>query len=151
MRFVLQVTTVMATFSACTLLAACDPPAEADAIAGSGPSPVVNPVLADAPLVRYQSELLDLAFETATVIPIEPHIKDRSRAQEGVVAACIELAQPVRAVGYTEQIDNWRRGSAYGDLALFCARLGYTEEAQEYLTLRRAGLGRGRGLATGPD
>ncbi len=91
--------------------------------------------LTDKPLAAYQNELLDLTFETATAIPVKPHIKDRSRAQELVVAASLELDQPLRALSQLEKIDNWRRGACYGDLAFYCARHGYAGEAQQYLDL----------------
>jgi tetratricopeptide (TPR) repeat protein len=89
----------------------------------------------DQPLADYQQELLDLAFETASAIPVEPHIKDRSKTQEAVVVACLELDQPRRARTYTEKIDNWRRGSCYADLALYCAQAGFAEQAQQYIEL----------------
>ncbi len=91
--------------------------------------------LTDKPLAAYQNELLGLAFETASAIPVKPHIKDRSRAQEKVVTASLELDQPLRALRYIEKIDNWRRGAGYGDLAFYCARHGYTDEAQQYVNL----------------
>ncbi len=91
--------------------------------------------LTDKPLADYQNELLDLAFETVSVIPVEPHIKDRSRVQEKVVAASLELDQPLRALTLIEKIDNWRRGSGYADLAFYCARNGYATEARQYLNI----------------
>ncbi len=94
--------------------------------------------LTDKQIAAYQNELLDLAFETATAIPVKPHIKDRSRAQEAVVAASLELDQPLRALDILEKIDNWRRGACYGDLAFYCVRHNYADEARQYLDL--AGL-----------
>ncbi len=91
--------------------------------------------LTDRPLAVYQSELLEHAFETATAIPVKPHIKDRARAQEKVVEVSLELDQPLRAQYLIERIDNWRRGSGYCDLALYCARRGYPDETQQYLNL----------------
>lgn len=91
--------------------------------------------LTDKPLAVYQNELLDHAFETAAAIPVKPHIKDRSLAQEKVVGASLELDQPLRAHSLIERIDNWRRGSGYCDLALYCAMHGYTGEVQQYLNL----------------
>lgn len=90
---------------------------------------------ADAPLAAFRGELLDLAFETASRIQVKPHIKDRSRAQEAVVAVCLELDQPRRALACIERIENWRRGACYADLALSCARHGQTGEAERYLAL----------------
>ena len=89
--------------------------------------------LTDKPLAAYQNELLDLAFAMASAIPVKPHIKDRSRAQEGDVAASLKLDQPRRALGLIEKIDNWRRGVGYADLAFYCAMHGYTAEVQRYL------------------
>lgn len=91
--------------------------------------------LADRPLAAHQLQLLDLAFDVASSMPVHPHIKNRSRAQEGVVEAALELGQPRRALGYIERIDNWRRGVGYADLAFYCAREGATREVQRYLEL----------------
>ena len=91
--------------------------------------------LTDTPLAVYQNELLGHAFETAAAIPVKPHIKDRSRAQEKVVETSLELDQPLWALSLIERIDNWRRGSGYCDLAFYCARHGYTGEVQQYLNL----------------
>jgi tetratricopeptide (TPR) repeat protein len=88
---------------------------------------------ADAPLKSSQGELLDLAFGAASALPVDPHIKDRSRLQEAVVAACLELGQPQRAFRYLEQIGDWRRGAAYAALAFYCARHGVTRDVQSYL------------------
>ena len=96
--------------------------------------PVITETLTDKPLAAYQNELLDLAFATASAIPIEPHIKDRSRAQATGVAASLKLDQPRQALRLIEKIDTgWRRGVGYADLAFYCAMHGYTVEAQRYL------------------
>ncbi len=83
----------------------------------------------------FQGTLLELAFNTASALPAFPHIKNRSRAQEEVVAACLELDQPRRALRYIEQIDNWRRGAGYADFAFYCAQHGDTAEVEHYLSL----------------
>jgi len=92
-------------------------------------------VLSDVPLAPFQVELLELAFDTAAAIPVYPHIKDRSRTQEAVVTACLKLGQPSRALSYIEQISNWRQGTGYADLALYCAQLGFGQKARIYLDL----------------
>jgi tetratricopeptide (TPR) repeat protein len=89
----------------------------------------------DKPLAAFQNELLEIAFKTATAIPVKPHIKDRSRAQEAVVDVCLKLDQPRKATGYVEKIDNWRRGSCYADLALYYAKSGDANEVSKYLNL----------------
>ncbi|MDI6451234.1 hypothetical protein [Anaerobaca lacustris] len=94
------------------LVVGCGPEDEADAIGLNG----------DASLASYQEELLEIAFGAASAMPVDPHIKNRSRLQETVVAACLSLEQPQRAVRYAEQIHDWRRGAAYADLALFYAQ-----------------------------
>ncbi len=91
-------------------------------------------VLEDAPLESSRSTLLEVAFEAASAMPLEPHIKNRSRVQESVIAACLELDQPQRALRYIERIENWRRGSGYADLAFYCARKGATQaDVEPYL------------------
>jgi tetratricopeptide (TPR) repeat protein len=91
-------------------------------------------VLEDKSLEPYRCELLDLAFGAASAIPASPHIKDRSLTQENVVTACLTLGQPQRALRYIEQIDNWRRGAAYADLAFYCAQHGaMKKDVERYL------------------
>jgi tetratricopeptide (TPR) repeat protein len=91
--------------------------------------------LIDQSIPAFQRNLLDLAFESATAIPIKPHIKDRSRTQEEVIAVTLELDQPRRAHGYIKMIDNWRRGAGYADLAFYCAQHGKTNAARHFLDL----------------
>lgn len=90
---------------------------------------------ADSPVEGFRSELLETAFQAASAMPLKPHIKNRSRAQERVVAAALKLDQPRRALRYTEQIANWRKGVGYGDLALYLAQKGYTSELGRYIRL----------------
>ncbi|MEX2672278.1 MAG: hypothetical protein WD294_09240 [Phycisphaeraceae bacterium] len=80
----------------------------------------------DAPLQAYQLRLLDVAFASASAMPLNPHIKDRSRAQQRVVASCLKLDQPRLALRHINGIDNWRRGRGYADLAAYCAERGHT-------------------------
>lgn len=91
-------------------------------------------ILSDKPLAAFQNELLDIAFKTAASIPVKPHIKDRSKAQEAVVAVCLRLDQPKRALEFTKKIDNWRRGYCYADLAFYLAQHGDVN-VQHYLNL----------------
>jgi hypothetical protein len=112
-------------------LSACNGGSAQDASAAVSP---VEPLpLVDAPLPGYRKDLLALAFDTATSIPLEPHIKDRSRAQEKVVAACLKLDQPASALGYMERIDDWRRGSCYADLAFHNAGHGRPDQARRWI------------------
>ena len=92
-------------------------------------------VVSNEPLAPYQEKLLEQAFRTATLIPAKPHIKDRSRAQARVVEACLELDLPKKAAGYTEEIDNWRRGLCYAELGFYCAQNKDVDKARRYLQL----------------
>jgi hypothetical protein len=87
--------------------------------------------LHDQPLQPFQSELLELAFEGASALPLEPHVKNRSRLQHLVVSASITLEQPQRALRCADAIVGWRRGAAYGELARCCAELRDPQAARE--------------------
>ncbi len=106
-----------------------------------GPSAMAIPVQAasipDLPMAEYQARLLDLAFQAACSIPTNPHIKDRSRAQEAVVMTCLKLEQPGRAAQYCEGIDDWRRGLCYAELAFYYAKRGAVELAKDSLAKAR--------------
>ncbi|MBL9120433.1 MAG: hypothetical protein JNL80_11025 [Phycisphaerae bacterium] len=95
-----------------------------------GPEPV-----AQAAISQVRIELLERAFAVASAIPVAPHIKDRSRCQEAVVVTCLELDRPDLAARYVDRIENWRRGSAYADLASHCAGRGMVADAERYLAL----------------
>lgn len=102
---------------------------------GRRDEPATGGPLTDAPLESYQCELLETAFGVASAIPRDPHIKSRSQAQAAVVTACLELNQPQRALGYIEEIEDWRRGTGYADLALHCERRGLKTDAKPYLDM----------------
>ncbi len=88
--------------------------------------------LEDKPLRDSQVKLLNLAFNAASSIPVSPHITDRSRAQEKVVDACLELGQPKQAMMFIEKIENWRKGMCYANLAYYCARQGDIDSMQYF-------------------
>ncbi|MGC9326175.1 MAG: hypothetical protein ACP5I1_00945 [Candidatus Hinthialibacter sp.] len=91
--------------------------------------------LSDKPLSEYRDLLLDAAFDAASAIPIAPHIKDRSKAQEKVVEACLELDQPDRALAYIERIENWRKGLECANLAFYWAQRGDAAAMKRYTDL----------------
>jgi hypothetical protein len=125
---------VLPAFLATWLGSGCsDAQATALPAADGGGAPAAAP--ADAPLAIWQTELLDLAMRSAAKMPLDPHIKNRSRAQEAVVAACLQLDQPARALAGIEDIANWRRGTGYADYALYCAQHGRAAGAQHALGL----------------
>jgi hypothetical protein len=86
--------------------------------------------LTDAPLAPWRSELLDVAFDAASAFPLNPHVKNRSRAQAEVLATCLELDQAKRVQVRAEEIANWRRGDILAELALRCARQGDAANAE---------------------
>ncbi|MFN0241946.1 MAG: hypothetical protein ACKVWV_03565 [Planctomycetota bacterium] len=102
------------------------------AAVSAAPEPAPTP---DEPLETYQRELLDIAFDAASALPLKPHIKNRSRAQDAVVAATLELGQPQRAARYLEEVVNWRRGTGYADVAYYLAQKGDSPEVRKYLQL----------------
>ncbi len=115
--------------------AAAAVPTAADALHATDDTDTLEVPVQDAQLAEYQQELLTLAFEAASAMPLDPHIKNRSRAQEQVVLACFELDLPNRALEYVGGIDNWRRGAGYADYALYCVRHGEHKAAERYLEL----------------
>jgi len=80
-------------------------------------------------------ELLDIAFDAASAIPLMPHHKDRALTQLGVVETCLDLDQPELALAWAGEIRNWRRGEAYGDVARWLALHGRADEAPHCLEL----------------
>lgn len=93
---------------------------------------------ASAPIAQYQARLLDAAMDAATKIPINPHIKSRSKAQFKVFSAALELDQPRLATGYLMKIDDWRRGAGAADYAYYCVEHGQGETVDRYLRLAEA-------------
>ncbi len=77
-----------------------------------------------------RAELLALALDTASAIPVEPHLKDRSRAQAAVVETWLEVGDPKAALAAAERIDNWRRGLSYAEIAAFRASHGDADGAK---------------------
>jgi len=96
------------------------------------PEPAVEPDLGakatpesgDPALEPWRRELLELAFRAASKLPVEPHIKNRSRIQAEALAAFIELEQFARAEALAMDVVNWRQGVLLGELAHQAARRG---------------------------
>jgi tetratricopeptide (TPR) repeat protein len=87
----------------------------------------------DKPLVSFQTNLLQTAFDFATMIPAEPHIKSRSLTQRQVVSALIELECPAQASNWIQHIETWHQGAAYADLAVFFAERNWADLALDSL------------------
>ncbi|HSR88649.1 MAG TPA: hypothetical protein VLL07_06815, partial [Pontiella sp.] len=54
-------------------------------------------------------QMLELAFDGVSGMPLDPHIRNRARAQEKIVDAALELMQPELAARYAGEIPNWRQ------------------------------------------
>jgi tetratricopeptide (TPR) repeat protein len=78
-----------------------------------------------------EAELLAKAFDAATKLPLDPHRKDRARAQQRVVEGCLELGLVSDAKQYASRILNWRRGLCLGKIAVYHAQAGQREAALE--------------------
>jgi len=91
----------------------------------------------DEPLEAYRRELLALAMDAATKLPIVPHLKSRSRAQHQVARAALELNQPRLALDYLERIDNWR-GALAAEYARYCVRRAHEPTVERYIVLAKA-------------
>lgn len=77
-------------------------------------------------LETYQTELLEFALDAAETIP---YPKPRGVAKELVAVTALRLDAPVAARRYADTLENWRRGSLYGDLAMYYAGLDERERA----------------------
>ncbi len=96
--------------------------------------------LKDALLKPHHADWLDLAYEAAAALPLDPHVKDRSQAQATVAQACLTLNLPIRAQQYIEGIADWRKYLCYAELALYAAEQKHNKEAERYLSLAASNL-----------
>jgi hypothetical protein len=128
---------LLAAFPSCGERAAGGAAAQAAAAAAPAPGTAAARAgqAAPAPLAPFRQELLALAFDAASAFPVDPHGKNRSRAQEQVVVACFELEQPELALSFANRIEDWRRGCAYADFAWAMAKRGDAAKAREYVAL----------------
>lgn len=91
------------------------------------------PELVDRPLEPYQSQLLVLAFEAASVLPDVPHLKNKARFQEEVLEAFLELGQLASTQARLERVTNWRRGALLGKLAVAALQAGAEGDVAPWL------------------
>ncbi|NJL30187.1 MAG: hypothetical protein HC898_00365 [Phycisphaerales bacterium] len=87
--------------------------------------------LKDQPLGDMQRQLLEYAFDVATLIPIDPHIKSRSLAQEKVLTSALQAGQPVFVLDRVKQIKNWRFAAMLGMVGSEAAQQGVSQEVIE--------------------
>lgn len=93
----------------------------------------VSAAVRDAPIASWRTDLLELALSAASKYPLDPHVKNRSRAQEHVAITAFELDQPLLALRAVDAIANWRRGTGYADFARYCVEAGDLELVDEFL------------------
>lgn len=114
----------------CTVFACTEP--------ASRPAPRAVEAAVPVLLSPGSIQLLEMAFRTASALPANPHIKARSRAQEEVVSACLDLRQPERATEYLQALESWRRGTALAKVGLYHAEHGAVAEAERCLAQAEA-------------
>lgn len=136
-------TTRLASFAAATVLAVLSSCSDESSASSPGSGGTAREAGGDAPAVATasavavtQQRLLDLAFEAVSKFPLDPHIKNRSRAQETVAIAWLDLDRPEQALRCIERIANWRRGTGYADVAIHLLRNGVVDGVRGHL--RRA-------------
>lgn len=103
------------------------------AAATQAPTP---PTAAQAPSAGARS-LLELAFAAGSAMPTEPHRKNRSRLQETVVAACLQIGEADLAETFARRIDDWRAGTCLADIAAFRIERGQVAAAKPLLDAAR--------------
>lgn len=111
---------LLGLFTATWLVGAPAPAQQATSPAAA--EAVAQPV--DVPLDSYRLDLLQRAFAAVSAMPTVPHQKNRARAQEAVVQACLRLGQVRLAEQFTGRIDDWRRGVCLADLAIHAIQRG---------------------------
>ncbi len=115
----------------------CQPATQADELAATRTSAVATQQSATSPRpdagvasLETRKALVQQGFEIASMIPKDPHERDRAKAQEWCAAAMIELGDLAAAEVLARGIDTWRRPSVYGDLARAYASKGDIENCK---------------------
>lgn len=112
---------------AALLSAACTPAAETVAQTASGSR--ANSAVPE----EWQTSLLDGPAAAAGRMPANPHLKNRSKVQEELAAALLELGAIDAALRCAEAIGNWRQGCVWADAAYECALQGREQQALQLL------------------
>ena len=82
------------------------------------------------PVAPWRRALLREGFDVASQIPVDPHAKDRARAQEEVVQVCLELGLIDDAVDCADRMTGWRRCDLYALIGLKYAASGDAARAR---------------------
>lgn len=124
---------VLAAASGCSDAKAASRGVAAQAEGANAPRAQSTQSTADAPLEAFRRELLQIAFQAASSLPMNPHQKSRGKAQELVALACLDLDQPTLAREFATHIADWRRGNVLADYAHWMAVHGDVPEAKKYV------------------
>ena len=88
---------------------------------------------ASPPLANLsRDDLLDLAFQISTSIPIEPFPSDRARMQALVAQACIKNGSLIQAIQYASKIEGWRQGELFALIGQQYASANETQLARDF-------------------
>ncbi len=88
---------------------------------------------ASPPLANLsRDDLLDLAFQISTSIPIEPFASDRARMQALVAQACIKNGSLIQAIQYASKIEGWRQGELFALIGQQYATANETQIARDF-------------------
>ena len=110
-----------------TLEAGCAGSGHGSPAASAGP---VSSVAEAAPVAEWRRAMLAQGFDVASQIPVEPHAKDRARAQESVAKTCLELGLTDEAARCAEGMSGWRRCEAFALVGLKLAAAGQRDRAR---------------------
>lgn len=90
-------------------------------------------LLNDRPTDAYRLELIERSWRAATAYPINPHIKNRGRAEQEVVIGALGVDQPHLAYGYAKKMVNWRKGMAHAEIAHYLIEHQELEHVEYFL------------------
>jgi hypothetical protein len=120
----LPVTLAMASLA----LACARQPAHADTSARTTTAAATTPT-------ANQRDLLQIAFRAASRFPLEPHHKNRSRAQEQALRALFELGGQKEAIALASDLAGYQRACLHADYAHDLAARGDTESARGHVKI----------------
>ena len=79
-----------------------------------------------------RERLLILGFDAASAIPESPHAKDRALVQESLGRAAVQVGDTLRAMTIAKEMNGWRSGMVWSELALDAAKSGRADAARTF-------------------
>lgn len=95
--------------------------------------PVEARSAAHSNLPAWSAALYDAAIGAAARMPLDPHIKNRSKVQEELASGLLQLGEIDRARSVAQSIANWRKGCVLADCAYECVVQGRDADADALL------------------